>query len=301
MITKRAARPGELPKAGAAPAILIALFFTLAPILLILAYSFLSQGPSGSGATLPITFDNYERLLFQQDFYGNSFFDPRYLSVIGTSFAQAATTMLVCLLIGFPTALWIAMQPPKRQTVLILLVSLPFWTNVLVRVYAWILLLNNKGVINGASETLGFGVHQLLYTNFASTIGLIYSFLPFMILPLHAALSGFDFRLAEAAYDLGAGKFTVMRRIILPAAKGGLISGILLVLIPAFGSFIQPVLLGGGKVLLVGNLIEAQFGIARNWPFGAALSILVLALLLVGLMVVSVAARRTGTTVEVKL
>ncbi len=292
---------GRLPKVAVIPAVLMGALFTIAPLLLILGYSFLSQGASGAGVSTPVTLSNFERLLYQQDLYGEKYFDPRYLQVVWSSFSQAAITTLICLLVGFPTALWIAMQPARRQTVLILLVSLPFWTNVLVRVYAWQLLLNNKGVISQTTDALGLGALQLLYTPFATTVGLTYSFLPFMILPLHSALSGFNFRLAEAAYDLGASKWIVIRRIILPAAQGGLISGILLVLVPAFGSFIQPVLLGGGNVLLIGNLIETQFGTARNWPFGAALSMLVLAVLLLGLMLVAMLSRRSGAKVEVKL
>jgi spermidine/putrescine transport system permease protein len=184
------------------------------------------------------------------------------------------------------------------QTVLVLLVTIPFWTNLLVRTYAWILLLNDNGVISSATSAVGLGRLELLNTPIASGIGLVYTFLPFMVLPIYALLERFDFRLAEAAYDLGARRLTVVRRIIYPAARPGIIAGVFLVFIPALGSYVQPALLGGGKSLLVGNLIAAQFGEARNWPFGAALSMLLLAVVLLALLAMLLWSRRTGTKVE---
>jgi spermidine/putrescine transport system permease protein len=187
------------------------------------------------------------------------------------------------------------------QNILVLLVTIPFWTNLLVRTYAWMLILNENGIINTFTKGIGIGSFDLLYTPFASQLGLIYTFLPFMVLPIYSSLAGFDFRLAEAAYDLGARKMTVMRRIILPIATPGIVSGLLLVFMPAFGSYVQPVLLGGGKLLLVGNLIAAQFGASRNWPFGATLSVIVLVMLLLTLIAIAFYSRKSGRKVEIAL
>jgi spermidine/putrescine transport system permease protein len=194
-----------------------------------------------------------------------------------------------------------ATRPEKVQNLLVLLVTIPFWTSLLVRTYAWMLILNDNGIVNSVSKALGLGSHELLYTPFASQIGLIYTFLPFMVLPIYSALAGFDFRLAEAAYDLGARKMSVVRKVLLPIAVPGVISGVLLVFMPAFGSYVQPVLLGGGKFLLIGNLIADQFGQSRNWPFGAALSVIILVMLMLALIIIAVYSRRSGRKVELAL
>ncbi len=291
-------RSGQLPLPASWPALLILLLFIVGPLIVIVTFSFMSQPERGGGVVYEFTTEAYRRFLFDTNFLGETAFDPSYLWVFGTSFVQAFVTAAACLLLAFPLALWMATRPPKVQTALVLIVTVPFWTNLLVRTYAWMLVLNENGVVNGVSEALGFGRHALLYTSFASTLGLIYTFLPFMILPIYASLSTFDFRLAEAAYDLGARKWTVLRRVVYPASRGGVLAGLFLVFIPAFGSYVQPVLLGGGKVLLVGNLIADQFGEARNWPFGAALSVIVLGTVLIGLVLFALLSRRTGSRVR---
>lgn len=294
-------RPGQFGWPAALPAILIGLLFTVGPLVIIIIFSFMSRPPQGGGIVYEFTLEPYIGFLFQTDFLGNTTFDPRYLKVFGDSLLQATVTTIVCLALSFPLALWIATRSEKLQSVLVLLVTIPFWTNLLVRTYAWMLILNDNGIVNGAAEAVGLGKFNMLYTPFASQLGLIYTFLPFMVLPIYSALAGFDFRLAEAAYDLGARKSTVIRRIILPLATPGIISGILLVFMPAFGSYVQPVLLGGGKVLLIGNLIASQFGDARNWPFGAALSVIILVILLIALMIIATYSRKSGRKVEIAL
>lgn len=294
-------RPGQLGWPASVPAIVIGLLFTVAPLVIIVIFSFLSRPAQGGGVVYEFTLEPYVTFLFQSDFLGNTTFDPRYVRVLGDSLWQALVTTVICLAISFPLALWIATRSPKLQNFLVLIVTIPFWTNLLVRTYAWMLILNDNGIVNTASDFLGFGTHELLYTPFASQLGLIYTFLPFMVLPIYSSLAGFDFRLAEAAYDLGARKWTVIRRVILPIATPGLISGVLLVFMPAFGSYVQPVLLGGGKVLLIGNLIASQFGEARNWPFGAALSVIVLVLLLIALLLIAFYSRKSGRKVEISL
>lgn len=299
--TRTPRRPGQLGWLASTPAIIIGLLFTVGPLIIIIIFSFLSRPPQGGGVVYEFTLEPYIGFLFQSDFVGNTTFDPRYLSVFGDSLWQAFVTTAVCLLLSFPLALWMATRSAKLQNFLVLIVTIPFWTNLLVRTYAWMLILNDNGIVNNSSEALGFGKAELLYTPFASQLGLIYTFLPFMVLPIYASLAGFDFRLAEAAYDLGARKRTVIRRIILPIATPGIISGVLLVFMPAFGSYVQPVLLGGGKVLLIGNLIASQFGDARNWPFGAALSVIILVMLLIALMAIAFYSRKSGRKVEISL
>ena len=294
-------RPGQVGWWGTTPAVVVGLLFTVGPLAIIVMYSFLSRPANGGGVTYDFSLEPYISFLFQSDFVGNVAFDPRYLNVFLESLQQAAVTTLVCFLLAFPLAIWMATRPEKTQNVLVLLVTIPFWTSLLVRTYAWMLILNDNGIVNGISQSLGLGTLDLLYTPFASQIGLIYTFLPFMVLPIYSALAGFDFRLAEAAYDLGARKFTVIRRVLLPLAVPGIISGILLVFMPAFGSYVQPVLLGGGKLLLIGNLIADQFGQSRNWPFGAALSVIILIMLMVALIGIAIYSRRSGRKVEVSL
>ncbi|OZG51241.1 ABC transporter permease [Pseudoscardovia radai] len=290
----RKVKPGLLHRVWAVPSIILGLLFTLGPICVIVAFSFMSRPDVGGGVKFAFSTEGYRKLLFREDFFGNSYFDPRYLEVFWTSLWMALVTTAVCIALAFPIALWISMRTERTQRILVLLVTIPFWTNLIVRTYAWMLILNDNGPINAFATAFGFGTQHMLYTTGASLIGLIYTFLPFAILPMYSALSGFDFRLAEAAYDLGATKGVVLRRIILRAARPGILSGIALCLIPAFGSYVQPVLLGGGRVLMVGNLISSQFSEARNWPFGAAISTVILVITLLAALVASVMGNRSA-------
>lgn len=294
-------RPGQLSAFSTIPALIIGILFTVGPLLIIILFSFLSRPANGGGVRYEFTTEAYESFLFQSDFVGNVAFDPRYLNVFLLSFQQALITTVIAFLLAFPLAVWMATRPPKLQSLLVLLVTIPFWTSLLVRTYAWMLILNDNGVVNSTLGVFGLGPLELLYTPFASQVGLIYTFLPFMVLPIYSALSGFDFRLAEAAYDLGARKMTVVRRVLLPIATPGIISGVLLVFMPAFGSYVQPVLLGGGKLLLIGNLIAGQFGQSRNWPLGAALSVIILVMLMLTLVFIAFYTRRSGRKVEIAL
>lgn len=294
-------RPGQIGFWGTIPALIIGLLFTVGPLVIIFIFSFMSRPYSGGGVDYKFTLEPYITFLFQSDFVGNVTFDPRYLKIFLDSLQQATVTTIVCFVLAFPLAIWMATRPEKVQNLLVLLVTIPFWTSLLVRTYAWMLILNDNGIVNTISKSLGLGSHELLYTPFASQIGLIYTFLPFMVLPIYSSLAGFDFRLAEAAYDLGARKIGVIRRVLLPIAVPGIISGVLLVFMPAFGSYVQPVLLGGGKFLLIGNLIADQFGQSRNWPFGAALSVIILVMLMLALIIIALYSRRSGRKVELAL
>lgn len=294
-------KPGRVPWFASVPALVIGALFTIGPLLVVIAMSFMTRPAQGGGVVYEFSTDAYRTFLFTKNFTGELVFNTAYVEVFWRSIMQAAITTVISFVFAFPLALWIATRTPKLQNFLVLVVTIPFWTNLLVRTYAWILVLNKDGIINQTSLALGLGPQELLYTDTASQLGLIYTFLPFMVLPLYSSLSGFDFRLAEAAYDLGARKLTVLRRVILPMAKPGIISGLLLVFMPALGAYVQPVLLGGGKVLLMGNLIASQFGDSRNWPFGAALSVISLVMLALALIGIQLWARRSGTKVSLSL
>jgi len=274
------------------PAILIlpaslwlALFFLL-PLAIVLLYSFLGRGTYG-GVIWAFTPENYRRLL-----------NPIYLGVFWRSLQLAALTTVICLAVGYPLAFFIATRPHRWRNVLLILAILPFWTNFLVRTYAWIVILRDEGVINTLLQTLHLIDEplDLLFTPFAVTVGLIYGYLPFMILPLYATLERFDFSLVEAAQDLGANDLRTFRRVVLPLTARGIVAGSILVFVPALGAFITPDILGGAKTVMVGNVIQNQFLQARNWPFGSALSIVLMILVLIPVSIyLRWAARNTGS------
>jgi spermidine/putrescine transport system permease protein len=219
--------------------------------------------------------------------------NTNYLVIFLRSVLQAAVTMLLCLVFGLPVALWMAGLSPTGRAVMLLLVTIPFWTNLLVRNYAWLIILREGGWLGMAVDAIWpFGPVQLLYNDVAVAIGLTYSFLPFMILPVYSVFEKFDWRLVEAAHDLGATRARALRRVILPVAMPGILAGSLLVFIPCLGAFVTPALLGGGKTLMLGNVIQMQFGPSRNWPFGAAISVVLLAIMLVAMT--ALALWRTG-------
>ncbi len=280
----------------ATPGLLYLIGLVLAPLVIIVIYSFLSRAQFGVGVRWEFTVQPYVELFYSENLAGVRSFDPTYLQIFFNSIVYAAITAIVCLVLSIPIAMWIATRPPSRRTLLIFLVTIPFWTSLLIRTYAFIIILNNNGPINSALEWSGLigAPIPMLYTPFATVTGLVYSFLPFMILPIYASAERFDFRLAEAAYDLGAAKWKVLMRIVLPAIRPGIIAGIVLVFIPALGSFLAPELLGGGKTTMIANVIAAQFGASRNWPFGAALSVMVLVITIVSLVIFALVAKRAA-------
>ena len=273
---------------------LIALVFL--PRVIIFVYSFLSRAKLGVGVKWQFSLTPYTELLFSESLSGGRSFDPTYLQIIANSFWYAIITSVVCLVLSIPIALWLATRAPERRTALVFAVTIPFWTSLLIRTYSFIIILNDNGPINGLLKGIGIIDEPIamLYTPFATVVGLVYTFLPFMILPIYASAERFDFRLAEAAYDLGAAKWTVLRRIVLPSIRPGIIAGMVLVFIPALGSYLAPELLGGGKTSMIANVIAAQFGASRNWPFGAALSVLLLVITLLVLVIFAVVAKRAS-------
>ena len=276
------------------PGLSYLVLLVLAPLIIIALYSFLSRAKFGVGVKWTFSPTAYLDLLFSESLAGGRAFDPTYLQIILNSFWYSLVTTIVCILLSIPIAVWIATRSPAHRTALVFLVTIPFWTSLLIRTYAFVIILNDNGPVNGVLQSLHLigSPIGMLYTPFATVIGLVYSFLPFMILPIYASAERFDFRLAEAAYDLGANRWTVLRRILLPAIRPGIIAGSLLVFIPALGSFLAPELLGGGKTSMIANVIAAQFGASRNWPFGAALSVLLLVITLLVLVGFAILARR---------
>lgn len=281
---------------GLSPALAIIGIFMIVPMLILLVFSFMEADPYG-GVDPGFTFDAYIQILFERDFDDVLHFDPIYLKIIGRSLILATLATVGCLVLGLPVAYYITRQDARTQSLLLFLVTLPFWTNLLVRTYAWILILAADGVIEQPLKALGIIDESLemMYTNGAVGIGLIYTYIPLMVLPIYASLEKLDFRLIEAAHDLYADRYMVARQIIIPLAMPGIVAGCILVLIPSLGAFVAPDLLGGGRKLMMGSLIQAQFASARNWPFGSALAICLLALVMLALMYQAriVAKRRT--------
>ncbi len=236
--------------------------FIVVPMLLIVLYATTTSG--NDTLTLQFTAENFIRF----------FSDQLFIDVVINSLEIALMTTIICILIGYPAAYFISKLQLKHATLFILLITLPMWINMLVRTYAWIGILSDNGLINNFLEFLGFEKIQLIYTKFAVILGMVYNFIPFMIIQIHSSLSKMDKSLIEASQDLGANRFQTFRKIILPLSIPGVISGITLVFLPAVSSFFIPKLLGGGSELLVGNLIENYFVSTGDWNFGSAISLI---------------------------
>ena len=279
-----------------APGILTIFCIGIMPLSIVLIYSFLEPGDFG-GVSWQLSFDAYVQLLFEEDIFDETLtFTTSFLEIFLRSVGLGLFSTIACLLIGFPTAYFIAIQPPERRNAWLFLITIPFWTNLLIRTFAMLLILRDQGVINLGLIKLGLieRAIPLLYTDFAVGMGLVYAYLPFMVLPIYASLEKLDFRLVEAGYDLYATRFKILKRIIIPLAKPGIAAGCILVLIPSLGAFITPALLGGGKSLMIGSLIGLQFGQARNWPFGSAIALVLMVLVMLSLMIYLRSGARKG-------
>ena len=266
-------RPEARAWALLAPGGLWLLVFFLVPILIMFVYSVMPRGIYG-GVERGFTLEHYGR-----------FFDPLYLEVLQRTFLWSIACTIICLLLGYPVA-YVIVRSGRWRNLLLFLVVLPFWTSFLVRTFAMIFLMRDTGLLN--NWLLKFGLVDepltILYTPFAVMAGLVYGFLPFMILPIYASLEKLDFSLLEAAEVLGARPRARFRRVTLPLSMPGVVAGCLLVFIPALGSFLTADLLGGAKEMMIGNLVQNQFSAARNWPFGSAASFIVMALVLAAVM-----------------
>ncbi|RMG97442.1 MAG: ABC transporter permease [Chloroflexi bacterium] len=268
-----------------APAVAWLFIFFLAPLVIVLIYSFLERGTYGGVVWQP-TLENYRRV-----------FDALYFNTFTRSVYIAVATTVICLILGFPMAYFIATRPQKIRNSLLLALMIPFWTNFLIRTYAWLTLLRtNTGLINVTLLSLGIIDEPLpLFGNdFAIILGLVYGWLPDMVLPVYAALERLDRSLLEAAQDLYAGRWQVFRRVIWPLSLPGVVAGSMLVFIPSLGAFVTPAILGGGKSLMIGNIISNQFLAAHDWPFGSALSMLMMVFMLVATLIYFRAVNREG-------
>ncbi|MDV7145777.1 ABC transporter permease [Tropicimonas sp. TH_r6] len=281
--TYKAARPWLLLPAWSVLALL-----SLAPVLMMLVYSFLTKEFRG-GVIWEFSLAAYDQFFFDRGLFGDE--PPKiqwtYLAIFWRSIWQAGSATLMSLLIGFPTAYFIATRPARQRPVWVFLITIPYWVNLLIRTVSMKFLLREQGPLNDFLLFTGVidSPLQIVNTNLAVQLGLFYSYLPFMVLPIYAAVERYDFALSEAAADLYASKWTTLRRILLPAIRPGVIAGCILVFVPSLGSFLAPDLLGGARNFMIGSLIEEQFkGNAGNWPFGAATSMILLSMVLVILL-----------------
>jgi spermidine/putrescine transport system permease protein len=263
------------------PATLVMATLFTVPMLIVCAYSLLSRGPYG-GVLQPWTIENYQRV-----------FDPLYASILWRSIWLSAISTAGCLVLGFPLALFIS-RAGKRRVLFLNLVMLPFWTSFLIRTYTWMFLLRDTGLLNTALQALHLisTPLPLLFNDGAVILGLVYGYLPFMVLPLYATLEKMDPALLDAAQDLGASQWVALWTVVIPLSKAGMFAGSLLVFIPCLGAYLTPDLMGGGKTVMVGNLVQNQFTNARDWPFGSALSLILMAIVLI---LLRMAARREET------
>lgn len=258
----------------ALPYIAWAVMMLVLPMGLIAIYSVMEQG--NSIVTFSFTLEHYIKF----------FTDPAFLLVLWRSFVIAVKTTIICLLLGYPAAYFIARSKEKTQNILILCITLPMWINMLVRTYAWIGMLSDGGIIQKIFGVFGLGNVELLYTESAVLLGMVYNFLPFMILQVQTSLSKMDNSLLEASADLGASPVQTFRRVTLPLSVPGIINGITLVFLPAVSSFFIPKLLGGGQYFLIGNMIENQFITVGEWNFGSAISMIMAVIMLLLMMAV---------------
>ena len=280
----------RLPATGANvalawPAIALAVVLGCIPLAFVVIYSLLKPAAFG-GVEWIFSLDAYRSLLFRKDVFSDELvFSADHLLIFGRSILLAVATTLLCLAAGFPMAAYMASRPPRERKWWVLAITIPFWTSLLVRTLALMLIIGDQGLINGLLLRCGLieTPIAMLYTDFAVLLGLLYSFLPFMVLPLFASLEKLDPRLAEAGADLYAGRWRIAVQVILPNIRPGIVAGSLLVFVPALGSYVVPLMLGGGRSMMVGDLIALQFGSSRNWPLGAAESVVLVALVALAL------------------
>jgi spermidine/putrescine transport system permease protein len=279
-----------------APALFIIFVAASGPLLIVLVYSFLAPGNYGDVAWQFST-QGWFSVLFERDIFDDTLhLASAHLSVFWRSVLLSLATTVLTLIFGFPTAYFIATRPEGRRDVWLFLITIPFWTNLLIRTFAMMEVLRNEGLLNSLLRLAGVVDQpiQFMYTDFAVLVGMTYVFLPLMVLPLYASMEKIDFRLVEAAYDLYATRLQVLYRVIIPLVRPGIVAGSILVFIPSLGAYVTPRLMGGGTNLMIGNLIELQFGQGRDWPLGSALSITLIAIVMVALLVYVRYADRPG-------
>ncbi len=285
--TALAAKSTRTAWALVSPAMVLLTFAAAGPLLIVVVYSFLAAGQYGN-VEWQFSTDGWFGVLFSRDIFdGTLSLADAHLTIFWRSVKLSLMTTAFTFAVGFPTAWFIATRPPRERAMWLFLITIPFWTNLLIRTLAINEIIRNEGLMNTfllqmgvISEPIG-----MIYTDTAVFVGMTYVYLPLMVLPLFAAIDRFDMRLLEAAYDLYADRWTVLRRVILPIVRPGVIAGSILVFVPSLGAYVTPRILGGGKNMMIGNFIELQFGQGRNWPLGAALSVTLLVIVTAALLI----------------
>lgn len=281
---RRSARTGWLLSA---PALFLLTVAAVGPLLIVVIYSFLTPGQHGN-VVWEFSTDGWVGILWSKDIFSEEWMlADAHLTIFWRSVSLSIMTTLFTFIVGFPTAWFIATRPPSERAMWLFLITIPFWTNLLIRTYAINEVLRKEGLMN--TILMGLGITsdpiEVLYTPTAIFIGMTYVYLPLMVLPLFAAIDRFDMKLLEAAYDLYASRWQVLRRVVLPIVKPGIIAGSILVFVPSLGAYVTPRVLGGGKQMMIGNFIELQFLQGKNWPLGAALSMVLLIIVTAALLV----------------
>lgn len=269
------------------PALLIIFVAAVGPLFVMVLYSFLAKGDYGDVKFGTFSLEGWTSVFLQRDIFDDTLgIADAHLAIFWRSIKLSLQTTIFTLILGFPTAYFIATRPARTREIWVFLITIPFWTNLLIRTFAMQQVIRNEGILNNILIWLGIidTPLQIIYTDTATLLGMTYVYLPLMVLPLYASIEKLDFRLVEAGYDLYANRLQVLWRIIIPLVKPGLIAGSILVFIPSLGAYVIPRVLGGGKNLMLGNLIELQFGAGRNWPLGAAMSITLMALVMIALL-----------------
>jgi spermidine/putrescine transport system permease protein len=271
-----------------APALFLIAIAAIGPLFVVLLYSFLLKGDYGNVKFWEFSSDGWFEVFLERDMFDDTVsFADAHIIVLWRSIRLAFYTTVLSLILGFPTAYFIATRAERNRDVWLFLITIPFWTNLLIRTFAIQELIRNEGVVNSFLRAMGLIEQpiQMMFTDFAVMLGMAYVYLPLMVLPLYASMEKMDFRLVEAGYDLYAGRFKVLTKIVIPLVKPGIVAGAILVFIPALGAYVTPRMLGGGKILMLGNLIDLQFDQGRNWPLGASLSITLMAIVMVALLI----------------
>ena len=292
-VVRRSARNGWLLST---PALILLFCAAAGPLIIVAIYSFLTAGKYGN-VEWTFSTSGWVGILWTKDIFDDTWkLADAHLTIFWRSVSLSFLTTLFTFIVGFPTAWFIATRPPERRAFWLFLITIPFWTNLLIRTYAINEVLRKEGLINTVLLELGQiqTPLEMLYGPFAIFVGMTYVYLPLMVLPLFAAIDRFDMKLLEAGYDLYASRMQVLRRVILPIVKPGIVAGSILVFVPSLGAYVTPRVLGGGKQMMIGNFIELQFGQGRNWPLGAALSMLLLIVVTAALLIYVRFAGRNG-------
>lgn len=283
---------------GLVPAWALMALTLIVPILIVAGVSVAERGAYG-GFSWSFDLSSYQQILFTEGWTDELEFDPKYLWIIGRTILFAAGATAICVALALPVSYYIAQQSARTKTLLIYLVTLPFWVSMIVRVYAWLIILGNDGLFERVWRLFGGAdVSGFLFTPGAMITGMVYSYIPLMILPVYASVEKIDPALIEASHDLYGSRWVTLRRVLLPLAAPGLTAGSILVFVPCLGTVLEPMLLGGGKQLMMGTLIQTQFGGARNWPFGAAIAMVLLVFVI---LVLLLNARRATRQMEASL